>query len=230
MSSWPTPAQTPEFAAKLRRAEAHLTSVSPELGALIRHAGPCDLAPDPDSFAVLSRAVMSQLISTAAAKAITNRLVSACGGQLTPARVAALSDPELKACGLSGSKTRTMRGVADAYLSDPSFAERLAVADDPTARGLLLPLFGVGAWTVDMVLIFSLGHLDVFPVGDLVIRLALKNLLNLAEMPSQAESSRLGAGWSPARSVAAWHLWRSREGVPATDDPLKSVAATPPTL
>lgn len=227
MSSWSSPPPTPEFAAKLREAEAHLGGVSPELAQVIRRAGPCALAPDPDTFAVLTRSVISQLISVAAAKAITTRLYAACKGKLTPSRVAALSDETLKVVGISGGKARAVRGVAAAYLDDKTFAKKLAAADDPTARAMLLPLWGVGAWTADMVLIFSLGHLDVFPVGDLVVRSGLKSVLGLAETPSQAEAARLGAPWTPARSVAAYYLWRARGWVPDGAQPLELVA-TPP--
>ena len=227
VSSWPTPAQSPKFAAKLRVAESQLATTSPRLAALIRHAGPCTLAPDPDSFAVLTRALISQLISTAAAKAITARLYAACGGELTPVRVAGLSDEALKSCGVSGGKSKAVRGVAGAF-ADPAFAETLAKADDAQARAMLLPLYGVGAWTVDMLLIFSLGHLDVFPVGDLAVRAGLKKLVGLAEMPTQSEAARLGAAWIPARSVAAWYLWRAKGWVPDEAASLESLTAPPP--
>ena len=131
--------------------------------------------------------------------------------------------------GISGGKARAVRGVAAAFLEDKKFAKKLAAADDPTARAMLLPLWGVGAWTVDMVLIFSLGHLDVFPVGDLVVRSGLQTVLELAEVPSQSEAAKLGAAWTPSRSVAAYYLWRARGWVPDGAEPLESVATTPPT-
>lgn len=226
MSTWASPPPTPAFAEQLRAAEAQLSGVSPRMAALIRHAGPCALAPDPDSFAVLTRAVVSQLISTAAAKAIAGRLTAACAGDLTPARVAALTDDALKVCGLSGTKARAVRGVAAAFAGG-DFADRLAAADDDAARALLLPLHGVGPWTVDMALIFSLGHLDVFPAGDLVVRASLKTLLDLPEVPSLAEAARLGRAYSPARSVAAWYLWAAKGWVPDAPAPLQSVAKSP---
>ena len=206
MSVWASPPQTPDFAAKLRAAEAELAKTSPRMAELVRHGGPCSLAPDPDSFAVLTRSVVSQLISTAAAKAITARLYAACGGELTPERLLGLTDAELKACGFSAGKMRAARGVAEAFAA-PGFAEALAASDGPGVRALLLPLFGVGGWTADMLCIFSLGHLDVFPAGDLVVRAGLKTLLGLAETPAERAAQRLGAAWTPWRSVAAWYLW-----------------------
>ncbi len=205
---------TPALAAELRRAEAHLRATSPAMSGLIDHVGLCAFAPDPDVFAVLLRSVASQLISVAAARAITGRLEAAAGHDVTPARVAALAPEVLKTCGVSGAKQRTVLGLANHFLATPDLPARLAAADDAGVRSLLLPLYGVGPWTVDMVLLFALGRLDTLPVGDLGLRAGAKALFGLAELPAGAGLVTLAEPWRPYRAVATWYLWRGNGWAP----------------
>jgi 3-methyladenine DNA glycosylase/8-oxoguanine DNA glycosylase len=81
-------------------------------------------------------------------------------------------------------------------------------------REALLPITGIGPWSVDMVLIFGLGRLDVLPVGDLGLRMGVKDQFGLAELPGPRELEALAEAWRPYRTVATWYFWRSRGGVP----------------
>lgn len=218
----PEPALVPEvpdappadFPALLRLAEAHLRASSPEFAGLIDHVGPCTLTPDPDVFAVLVRAVIAQLISTAAAKSITLRLQAKLKNKVTPRKLKKLTVEELKACGVSGAKQRTLHGLADHFIADRKFVAELAAADDATTRAKLLPLFGVGPWTVDMLMIFGLGRADVLPVGDLGLRAGVRDLLRLPDLPDAKELVQIAEPWRPYRAVATWFLWRGRGWVP----------------
>jgi DNA-3-methyladenine glycosylase II len=200
---------------QFRAAEAHLTAACPRMAGLVTRVGRCTLSPEPDLFHVLVRAMVSQLISTAAAKTIQARLLAKLGGTLTPGRLAGLPEDDLRSCGLSGAKARALRELAEHFRANRSFARKLAAADDAAARAMLLPLRGVGPWTVDMVLMFSVPwRPDVLPVGDLGVRAGMRDLFGLPELPVARQMVELAEPWRPYRTVACWYLWRSRGFVP----------------
>jgi DNA-3-methyladenine glycosylase II len=198
------------FTAVARAAEAHLSAACPLLAPWVERIGPCTLEPTTDVFAALVRAVIAQLISTAAAKSISGRLYAALNNRVTPARLLALTDEQLKACGISGGKAASLRGIAQAFAATRGLNRRLLEAEDDTVRDILLPLKGVGPWTVDMLLMFSLGRPDVLPVGDLGVRAGVKDLFRLRQLPDAKKLTRLTEHWRPYRTVASWYLWRTR--------------------
>ncbi len=206
-----------DFETQLRAAEAHLASVSPPLAEMIARVGPCTLTAEPDLFRVLVRAIVAQLISTAAARTISGRLEAAVKGRLTPAAVLKLSDDQFKACGISGAKRKAIRGLAEHFRTNRGFAKQVGGATDEDVRKLLLPLTGIGPWTVDMVLIFGLGRPDVLAVGDLGLRAGVRDLFGLPDLPTPKQLVELTEPWRPYRSVATWYLWRSRGWVPQSE-------------
>ena len=206
-----------DFETQLRAAEAHLASVSPHLAGMIARVGPCTLTAEPDLFKVLVRAIVAQLISTAAARTITGRLEAAVKGRLTPAAVLKLTDDEFKACGISGAKRKAIRGLAEHFRATRGFAKRVGGAPDEDVRKLLLPLTGIGPWTVDMVLIFGLGRPDVLAVGDMGLRAGVRDLFGLPDLPTPKQLAELTEPWRPYRSVATWYVWRSRGWVPQSE-------------
>jgi DNA-3-methyladenine glycosylase II len=200
--------------AVLRKAERHLCNRCPTLAPVVAGVGPCSLAPDPDVFAALVRAVIAQLISTAAARSITSRLEAAVKGRLTPGRLLKLTDDELRACGIARGKAKAIRGMAEAFAGG-RLAKKLAAADDAAARTLLLPLHGIGPWTVDMIGMFACPwRPDILPVGDLGVRAGVRDLFKLAELPTAAQLTQIAEPWRPYRTVACWYLWKSRGWVP----------------
>ena len=201
---------TPTFRKLLRAAEAHLPAATPRLAPLIAEVGRCTLAPNPDVFRVLLGSVIAQFISSAAARSIQGRLVEKLKEKVSPGRVLALSDADLKACGIAGGKATSVRAIAEHFRRNRRYAAALAAADDDTARKMLLPLRGVGPWTVDMILIFSHGRPDVLPVGDLGVRAGARDVFGLSELPGPAELTALAEPWRPYRTIASWYLWRSR--------------------
>ena len=203
-----------DFPKQVAAVETHLQAVCPRLAQLINDLGPCRLTPEPDLFRTLVRAMIAQLISTAAARTISARLEAKVCGQITPLQIVGLSDEQFQQCGISGGKRRAIRELAGHFLTNRGFAEQVREVDDETVRRLLLPLRGVGPWTVDMVLMFGLGRLDIWPVGDLGLRAGVRELFSLTELPDSQQMTQLAEPWRPYRTIASWYLWRSRGWVP----------------
>jgi DNA-3-methyladenine glycosylase II len=202
-----------------RSAVRHLTASHPALARVVKLVGPCTLRPNADLFAVLVNTVISQQISTKAAKSISSRFMGVVGKRgLTPAAVLALTDEELRAAGLSRPKQRAIRGVAGRAADGTLDLAALPTMDDAAVRAALLPIPGIGPWSVDMILIFGLGRLDVLPVGDLGLRMGVKEQFGLPELPGPQELEALAEAWRPYRTVATWYFWRSRGFVPQSDD------------
>lgn len=206
------------FTAVATAAQAHLSAACPRLAPVITRVGPCTLEPTTDVFAALVRSVIAQLISTAAAKSISGKLYAALKNRVTPARLLTLTDEQLQACGISGGKRKTLKGIAELFANTRRMNHTILNADDDGVRGILLPLHGVGPWTVDMLLMFSLGRPDVLPVGDLGVRAAAKDLFRLRTLPDAKKLTKLAEPWRPYRTVASWYLWRSRGWVPESGE------------
>ena len=197
------------------RARRHLGRRDPELKRLMAAVGPCRLRPDSgDPFALLVRSVISQMISTKAAAAIFAKVQAAARSGLTPSGVRALSETDLRSAGLSGAKVRSLRTLAERAVSGELPLDRLAQLTDEEIAEHLLPVPGIGTWTVEMFLIFGLGRLDVLPVGDFGLRAGVRDLYALSELPTRAELQQRAEPWRPYRTVATWYLWRTRGAVP----------------
>jgi DNA-3-methyladenine glycosylase II len=187
---------------------AHLAQFEP-FGALIARHGPPEAARNSDPFLALSKALVYQQLSGAAATTIWRRLGALFpGGEPCPEHLTALSDEELRTAGVSRQKAGYLRSLADAYNSG-AVPRSLAHLSDDEIRAVLLPIKGIGPWSVDMFLMFDLGRLDVWPTGDLGIQKAVSRLVGKPLKPRELEP--IAEPWRPYRSVAAWYLWRSLE-------------------
>jgi DNA-3-methyladenine glycosylase II len=186
------------------------------MGALIRRHGACGLAAaqHADPFAALTRAIISQQLSTKAAATIARRFDALCGGQPTPGAVAAVGDEALRGAGLSGQKIRYMRDLC-ARVEDGSLPlGQLEQLTDAEVIAALTQVKGIGQWTAEMFLMFRLHRPDVFPVGDLGIVKAVQRAYRLRKTPDAARLARIGEPWRPYRSVACWYLWASLDNTP----------------
>ena len=192
-------------------ATKHLAKVEPRLGVVIRDVGPHRLAPRRGRYAALCRSIVGQQLSTKAANTIHSRFKSACGGWVTPARVSALSDDELRSAGFSRSKIASVRDLTRAVEKGDLRLDRLGQLDNEAVAAKLLPIRGIGPWSVDMFLMFVLGRPDILPVGDLGIQNALARLHRLRERPAPERMLALTQSWRPYRSVGSWYLWRGLE-------------------
>jgi DNA-3-methyladenine glycosylase II len=188
----------------LRKADLYLKDV-------IRRVGPCQLAPREDRLGSLVGSIVSQQISTKAAASISGRLHELAGRPYDPKRLQDLGEDALRGCGLSRPKARYVLNVAAAVADGSAPVDRFHEWDDEAIVASLTAIKGVGVWTAQMFLIFALNRPDVWPVGDLGVRMALGRKLGLVEPPSPRECDSLGDAWRPFRSVASWYLWRSLE-------------------
>lgn len=203
-----------------RALRAHLSAADPDLAALVARVGPCGLRVESDRapYEALVSAIAHQQLHGRAAEAILGRLVALAGGTFpAPETLLALSETELRACGLSGSKIRAIQGVAQARHDGivPSRQEAEAMSDDDLVARLTT-LRGVGRWTVEMLLIFSLGRPDVMPVDDFGVREGWRVIKGLDAQPRPAALATIARAWSPWRSAAAWYLWRAAEAAKAS--------------
>jgi DNA-3-methyladenine glycosylase II len=197
------------------KARRHLARRDPVLKQIVGKVGPCTLQIEPDRFKLLARSIVSQQISGKAARSIFARLVEATGkAGLTPKGILKLSDEKLRGAGLSAGKVRSMRDLAekvnDGVVSLADIHER----EDEEIIEHLIPVRGIGRWTAEMFLIFSLGRLDVLPVGDLGLRVGVQRHYGLEEPPKKDALTEIAAPWQPYRSIATWYFWRSLGPVP----------------
>jgi len=188
----------------------------PVIRELIRKHGRCGLADaqHTDPFTALVHAIVSQQLSTKAAATIAARVDALLGGTPTPQAVAGVSDPQLRAAGLSGQKVRYLRDLC-ARIQDGSLPlDRLDTLDDAAVIEALTQVKGIGRWTAEMFLMFRLHRPDVLPVGDLGIVKAVQRAYGLRKAPDPGRLTRIGEPWRPFRSIACWYLWASLENKP----------------
>jgi DNA-3-methyladenine glycosylase II len=169
----------------------------------------------------LAGIIVSQQLSTASAGAIWARL-KARFPTLSPEAVAAASDEDLRAAGLSAPKMRTLRAIAAAVAEGALPLERLGDMEADEAHACLTGVKGIGPWTADIYLLFCLGHADAFPAGDLALQEAARLAYELETRPTDKDLIALAERWRPWRGVAAKVLWayyriaKAREGAPVS--------------
>ena len=194
----------PEPTSALHLGAAHLhLARDPVMAGLIGLHGPLPaLIPAADPFRALVRAVLGQQLSVKAAASIALRLEAAT--DFGPARLLALPPDDLRALGLSWAKVKTVRSASEAALSGQIDFAHLETLSDEEVIAALLPLPGIGRWTAEMFLMFSLARPDVFSIGDLGLRRGLEHFY-----PGQ-ETAEVLTRWSPQRTLAARYLWLGR--------------------
>jgi DNA-3-methyladenine glycosylase II len=199
-------------AKELATLKRKIGKIDPAFLPAIKNLEPCAFGltkPKLSQYQSLVRAVIAQQVSTAAARTITGRLVIKCEGSITPERVGALSAKQLQSVGLTGAKVRTLSELTAAALSGEINFRKFAKMSDEEIIQELVPLFGIGRWTVEMFLIFHLGRLDVWPVDDLAVRRGWDNLHGNSVPIKPKELQRLGEQFIGMRSVVAWYCWRA---------------------
>ena len=186
----------------------HLAGCDPRWAPILDRVGPCTLRVRRDRFGTLVRAIIGQQISTRAAATIDARLRVLSGEPHDPVRLIEAGEAGLRSCGLSGVKARYVLNLAEAVRDGQLPLARIGRLATTRSRRKLTAIKGIGPWTAEMFLIFSLGRPDVLSTGDLGVRVGLRNFHELAEMPSPRECERLAEPWRPYRSIAMWYLWR----------------------
>lgn len=198
-----------------RKGIRHLKEYDPVMREVIEQVGPCRLRSTGAGLEMLVRSILSQQLSTKVAATLRERLEVRLGRSgYSPKRIAKLSVAELREIGLSQRKAEYVIGAAEAAICGEVCFEDFANATDEDVIETLTSLRGVGVWTAKMHLIFALGRLDVLPHEDLGVRMAIRNLYGLDDLPDQAECERIAEPWRPYASLASWYCWRSLEAVP----------------
>jgi DNA-3-methyladenine glycosylase II len=200
----------------------HLSLIDRDWAHLIALVGPCKLRARParEPYEALIRAVAYQQLHARAADAIVARFLDMYPGNVfpTPAQILASGFDDFRACGFSARKISTIRHIAEGALSGvvPSRSTADKIPDDELiARLVELP--GIGRWTVEMLLIYTLMRTDVMPAADFGIREGYRFLKSLDSIPNPREMQKAGLPCSPYRTIASWYLWR----VPSLPDYVK---------
>ena len=173
-------------------------------------------------FPALLRIIVDQQVSTHAGAAIWRKLEANLDGRIEPAKVIKAGEDVLRGSGLSRGKTRYALGLSEAIVGGDLDLDGLDALDDETAQAELTKIKGIGRWTAEIYLMFSLGRPDIMPSGDLALQVGAGILLGLGERPSIKELDSIAERWRPYRSAAAvmlWHYYRhakpGRGGEPA---------------
>jgi len=194
-------------------AAAALAERDPVMARLVAAAGPPQFKGrrQADHFAALCESVVYQQLAGKAAAAIFSRLCTALGGPPAPDALLAAPDEVLRGAGLSGAKAACLRALAEAATSGSLDLGAAGRMSDDDLVDHLSAVRGIGRWTAEMFLIFTLGRLDVWPVGDYGVRKGYALAYGLPDLPTPRQLTPLGDAFRPYRSVAAWYCWRAVE-------------------
>jgi DNA-3-methyladenine glycosylase II len=198
---------------KMRCIVAEVSKLDNKFAPLISRRPLCTIgrsAPTETNFESLISSVISQQLATKAAETIHARLVKECKGKITARKLNNLDDSIFRGLGVSGAKTRTIKGLTTAVLDKSIPIERIdEIHDDQEIFDSLTSLWGIGRWTVEMFMMFQLGRLDIWPTGDLAVRrgwdLVHKNIEEIDAKTLDLKGEKL----HPYRSVVAWYCYQA---------------------
>lgn len=177
---------------------------------LIGKRGHCTLKPHKDTFYVLCDSIISQQLSVKASATILKRFCTLFPKDTpTPELVLKLDNDDIRAVGCSHAKVRYVKDLAEKFLDGTLKPKQFSQLDDEDLIKTLVQVKGIGRWTAEMYLIFSLNRLNVMAVDDLGLRKAMMHHYELSEMPKPAVMLAIAEKWQPYRSIASWYLWRS---------------------
>lgn len=179
------------------------------IGPLVKKYGHCQIVPGKksDYFIDLVDAITSQQLSGKAAATIFGRVKGKCGGKITPEKLTKLTKEELRSCGLSYAKCSYVKDLAEKVLTKKLSVKKLDKLPDEEVEKKLLAVKGIGKWTAEMFLMFTLGRQDVFPIEDLGIRNGMRKLLKKELKPQKI--AIYATRWEPYRTAAAWYVWKA---------------------
>jgi len=205
----PVAAQTPEYWSE---ACAELCVKDPVLAKVIKKYPEPILTSKGDLFSTLIRSIVGQQISVLAADAIWGRFI-ALVGEVSPEPILKPTPEMLKNCGLTSRKVEYIRGISETWTREYAGLDWDILSDDEVKRKLIA-LRGVGPWTAEMILMFSLLRPDIFPIDDIGAIRAIENIYNRGEVMTKDELLDQANIWAPWRTVATWFLWRTIDDEP----------------
>lgn len=181
----------------------------PILDKIIDIVGEYSLKRRSHHFAVLVESIISQQLATSAAEAIFKRFKNLYPKFPTASQILATRKSKLRSVGLSGMKVEYLKDLARNIKEGRVKIKLLSRMNDEDVIEHLTQVKGIGRWTAEMFLIFSLGRPDVLPVDDLGLRKGVQIAFSLPELPKSKEVEEIGKKWKPYRSIATWYLWKS---------------------
>ena len=194
----------------IQKARRHLQGADPVMKAVIDAVGPFTLRLERDRFGMLVRSIISQQISTSAALSIRRRLQELARPEgLKSANLAQFTEDELRSVGLSPQKVSYIADLAHKVNEGTVDVRQIGRLSDERIVEHLTQVKGIGRWTAQMFLIFSLGRLDVFPNDDLGVRTAIRNRYGLDDLPDKQTAHAIAEPWRPYATVASWYWWRT---------------------
>jgi DNA-3-methyladenine glycosylase II len=195
------------------KAKRHLRRNDPIMAQLIKSHAPFSFEKNnskkkPSHYHSLVRTIINQQLSVKAASTILGRLLLKQGGNAFSAKkLQTLSDDQIRECGLSKNKTRYIRAITQAVNDKKLNFRKFVNQDDETVTTSLVAYPGIGQWSAEMFLIFSLDRLDVLPLGDLIIRKSMQRHYQLDENCDYDEYRNIARAWQPYRTIASRYLW-----------------------
>jgi DNA-3-methyladenine glycosylase II len=200
-----------------------LGAIDPRFAAGLATYGQPPLRRAEEGYAALLRAIVGQQVSVYAARSIWDR-VATLVNPMTPDRLLAFSDEQLRACGLSNNKVKFARSLALDTAEKRIVFEALPELDDEAVIAMLTQAKGIGRWTAEIYMMFALGRPDVMPANDLGIIVAAQHFFGLRRRPDPAKLLKMAEAWRPWRTVASLFLWHYRHNMPDFSDSPAAVA------
>jgi DNA-3-methyladenine glycosylase II len=193
----------------MRAAVNHLKKSDPVLRAIIARVGSCRIEYGPPEFHSLAEAIVYQQLNGKAAVTIFKRFAALAGKPVTPTGILKLTDSQMRSVGLSKQKSSYLRDMAERTArGELNFGNLHELSDGEVIRHLT-QVKGVGEWTAQMFLMFTLKRPNVLPTGDFGVQMAIKKHYKKRKLPKPSTMEKLAGPWEPYRSFACWYLWRS---------------------
>ncbi len=193
----------------MRKAVNHLKRSDPVLSALIERLGPCRMEFGPPEFHSLAEAIIYQQLNGKAAVTIFKRFAALAGEPLTPEGILRLTAAQMRSVGLSKQKSSYLKDMAQRAVGGELDFSRLPQMTDHEVIKHLTQVKGVGVWTAQMFLMFTLKRPNVLPTGDFGVQMAIKKHYRKRKLPKPEQMEKIAKPWEPYRSVACWYLWKS---------------------
>lgn len=196
----------------LSRGVAHVSKADRRIRKLVERHGQLEFSPRGRPFDSLVESILSQQLNGSAAESIISRFYRLfLPGRLTAAKLKAVPSSRLRKAGVSPQKARYLKDLARRLSSGGLVLSRIVDQDDEAIIQALDEVKGVGRWTAQMVLIFSLGRPDVLPVDDFGIRTAVKRVYGLRSLPTPRTIEKIAEAWHPFCTVACLYLWKHKD-------------------
>lgn len=199
----------------IKEAILHFKKVDPTLHKIAVKTRRGDLKPTSDDhFTRLVRSIISQQLSVKAAATIYSRFISLfTDGKISPEKILRTSDEDLRKCGISFPKIKYIKDLADKVYNKNLILEKIHEKEDEEIKSNLIAVKGIGPWSAEMFLMFSLGRPDIFSAGDVGLQNAIKKLYKI-EKPTTEQLLEISSKWSPYRTYACMILWESLDNEP----------------